>query len=765
MVKKWEPAEPRRKPEVRIQYLEKLAQSNLYGMNLLASLGEAQHDATLACDISRILFLSRDHLKRLLDFQVMAFFQVEEEDSNFVVSEVDPPEEKTRIENEINQQIESGGFSWAVNQNRPVVVRSRVYSKSLILHVLATKTRVRGMFAGILKREDKNINDSILNPLSIILQNTAHALESAALYKLISDQNRNLEGIVKKRTEDLEKQTQELKQEIAYRRLAEESLMVAKEEAEAAARVKSDFIANISHEFRTPLNAILGYCEILQYELKKLGRQEYCDDLKSIESSGNHLLVLLNDILDLSKIQAGMMEVDFESFRVNTMIEDVMATIRPLARKNRNTLNVTYQGSVESMFSDQARLRQVLLNLLSNACKFTEDGMITLKVSSRGGSGTDSVVFAVSDTGIGIRPENISSLFLEFTQGEPATTRKYGGTGLGLAISRRLCQILGGDIEVNSELGKGSVFTVTLPADATQPGVPSGDVPEMADSSVAEEHPQSPSAPEPPKAAERSRESSVTLPSNGIRVLAVDDDPAIRDLIERFLEKAGFIVDTAENGLEGLRKARETKPDVITLDVMMPEMDGWAVLAQLKSDPDLAPIPVMMLTMLDEREKAMQSGATEFMTKPLDWDHFIGAILRMKGAPVASHTILVVEDDLTNRGALSRLLNKEGWKVMEALDGGSALKILESENPELILLDLVMPEFNGFEFLSHFHGNGLKKDIPVIVLTAKELSKPELERLDLEVDHVFQKGDYTRIELLGKIRELIGAKSASGKGR
>ncbi len=764
MVKKWEPAEPRRKPEVRIQYLEKLAQSNLYGMNLLASLGQAQHDATLECDIAKILFLSRDHLKRLLDFQVMAFINVDENDSNFVVTEVDPPEEKQRIENEINHQIESGGFSWAVNQNRPVVVRSKEYDRSLILHVLATKTRVRGMFAGILRQEDKDINDSILNPLSIILQNTAHALESAALYKMISDQNKNLEATVRKRTQDLENQTHELKQEIAYRRLAEESLVVAKEEAEAAARVKSDFIANISHEFRTPLNAILGYCEILHYELKKLGREDFCDDLKSIESSGNHLLVLLNDILDLSKIQAGMMDVNLEMFKVNAMVEDVMATIRPLARKNRNTLNVTYQGSVDSMFSDQARLRQVLLNLLSNACKFTEDGMITLKVSEQGAQESHGVVFSVSDTGIGIRPEMISSLFHEFTQGEPATTRKYGGTGLGLAISRRLCQILGGDIEVSSELGKGSVFTVTLPADATQPGVASAAEPESP--SAKENGNTTAAAPKPapiPQDAPPQERGDSKLPENGIRVLAVDDDPTIRDLIHRFLDKAGFIVETAKDGPEGLRKAREMKPDVITLDVMMPDMDGWTVLSHLKSDASLAKIPVMMLTMLDEREKAMQSGATEFMNKPIDWDHFIDAILRMNGTPIAAHSILVVEDDLTNRGALSRLLNKEGWKVMEALDGGSALKILETESPELILLDLVMPEFNGFEFLSQFHKNGLNKDIPVIVLTAKELSMPELERLNLEVDHVFQKGDYSRIELLGKIRELIGAKAASGQ--
>ena len=758
MVKKWGPPQPGRKREVRIQYLEKLAQSNLFGLNLLASLGEQQHDATLAGDPARILELSREHLNRLLDFQVMAFLEVDETDNNFLITEVEPEEDRSRVEKEINQQIENGGFAWAVNQNRPVVVRSGVFGKSLILHVIATKSRVRGMFAGILSREDKKINQSILYPLSIIMQNTAYALESAALYKMISDQNKNLETTVQERTQDLEEQAHELKQEIAYRRLAEQSLMVAKEEAETAARVKSDFIANISHEFRTPLNAILGYCEILQYESRKIGRQDFQDDLKSIETSGNHLLVLLNDILDLSKIQAGKMDVDLENFKVSDLIDEVMGTIRPLARKNRNTLNVTCQGTVDSMFSDQARLRQVLLNLLSNACKFTEDGGITLKVSGISGSGPDRMVFSVSDTGIGIRPDVLPTLFQEFTQAESSSTRKYGGTGLGLAISRRLCHILGGDISVSSEPGKGSVFTIELPVDATL----------ACDVETSTSSPQEMAEPEAAgvdASAPPSPESLASANGNAAtRVLVIDDDPAIRDLIKRFLEKEGFWVETAENGPQGLQKARETHPDIITLDVMMPGMDGWTVLSHLKSDPSLSPVPVLMLTMLDEREKALKGGAADFMNKPVDWDHFVEAILRIRRSPAGSPSILVVEDDLTNRGALTRLLGKEGWKVFEALDGGSALEILATESPDLILLDLVMPEFNGFEFLSHFHANGRNKDIPVIVLTAKELSRQELERLAVEVDFVFQKGDYTRAELMEKIRELLREKNLLKKG-
>jgi len=457
------------KKEARIEYLEKLARSNLYGLGLLASLGELQHDATMECYTARILELCGEYLKQLLDFKIMSFSLVSD-DSDFELVQVNPESKKSEIQKEIDEQIDNGSFAWAVNQNWPVVAKSKRYGNALILHVLATKSKVRGMFVGVLAQEDKDMQETVLYPLSIILQNTSYALEAALLHKSISDQNNNLEEIVQKRTHSLEEQTHELKQEIAYRRLAEESLVVAKEEAERAVRVKSNFIANISHEFRTPLNAILGYCEILQYETRKFNRPDIIEDLKSIEISGRHLLVLFNDILDYSKVQVGKMDVNLEDFRVLSLVEDVMATIRPIARKNRNTISVTSQGQIGFMFSDSGRIRQVLMNLLSNACKFTEDGSVSLRVDCETIDQTKWITFSVSDTGIGISPEMIPLLFKEFTQAENSSARKYGGTGLGLAISRRLCQMLGGDITVKSELGKGTVFTARLPADATEPG-------------------------------------------------------------------------------------------------------------------------------------------------------------------------------------------------------------------------------------------------------------------------------------------------------
>lgn len=635
-----EDLESRDKKEVRVGYLEKLARSNLYELGLLASLGELQHEAIRAGDTPRILKICEEHLKRLVDFQVISFFRVCDDDSDFTLAEVDPKSEESRIKNEIEEQIENGSFAWAVNQNRPVVVKSNGYAKSLILHVLGTRSRVRGMFAGVLKKDDGDISEAALYPLSIILQSTSYALEGAALNKMISDQNKNLEVIVAERTQALEEQTCELKQEIAFRRLAEESLVVAKEEADRAARVKSDFIAKISHEFRTPLNAILGYCEVMQFETKKLNLPKIKEDIRSIEVSGRHLLVLFNDILDYSKTQAGVIDVNLESFKVMSLVEDVMSTIRPLARKNRNTISFTQQGFVNTMFSDPGRVRQVLLNLLGNACKFTEEGTISIKVVSETLDGAEWLTFSISDTGIGISQEMIPQLFKEFTQSDNSASRKYGGTGLGLAISRRLCQILGGDISVKSELGKGSVFTVRLPADASDSGRRPGSQPENAGPSAAPD------------------ESFLIKEP----VLAELSPPESHEL-----QKEGLKLPSQNNG----------------------------------------------------------------------------------------ETILLVEDDASNRGALCRILRMEGWDVVEAVDGSKVMNLLETEKPGLILLDLVLPEVSGFDLLLKIGQNGQFCDIPIIVLTAKELSTEEKKLLREKVDCVFQKGNYSRNDLVEKIHSLI----------
>jgi len=345
---------------------------------------------------------------------------------------------------------------------------------------------------------------------------------------------------------------------------------------EIASQHKSQFLANMSHELRTPLNAIIGVAEMLLEDAHAFGQEDQIEP----HERGKHLLALINDILDLSKIEAGKMELHLESFALAPLVEDVMTTIQPLAEKNGNRIAVECPPDLGTMRADATRVRQALLNLASNANKFTERGLVTVAAARRSHEGSNWITVAVSDTGIGMTPEQMGRLFAEFTQADASTTRKYGGTGLGLAISRRFCRMMGGDITVESAIGQGSTFTIRLPAEV---------------STAAEGAPRLPVADAPRPAS--------LAGAWARRILVIDDDPTVRELMERFLVKEGFSVDTAANGVEGLRRARAVRPAAITLDVMMPELDGWTVLAALKGDPELADIPVIVVTILDERTR------------------------------------------------------------------------------------------------------------------------------------------------------------------
>jgi signal transduction histidine kinase/DNA-binding response OmpR family regulator len=527
------------------------------------------------------------------------------------------------------------------------------------------------------------------------------------------------------------------------RNQALDQLRKARDVAEGANRSKSQFLANMSHELRTPLNAVIGYSELLQEEVEELGQKDLLSDLHKINAAGKHLLALINDILDISKIEAGRVELCPEIIEVDSLIGDIVTTIRPLMEKNGNRLEVETGKDPGSVHQDVTRLRQCLLNLLSNAAKFTRDGIVTLQASREASDGGERLTFCVKDNGVGMTPDQLGRLFQPFTQADASTTRKYGGTGLGLVITRKLVEMMGGSVAVKSEPSKGSVFSLQIPVASTRQGAPVCQT--VADSTPAE------------------RVIARPAPDGAETILVVDDDPAARELIQRFLSGEGYRVVTVARGEEVLRLARELRPKAITLDVMMPGMDGWAVLSALKADRVVAEIPVVMLTIMEDRNLGYALGASEYLTKPIARDALV-RVLKRDRCPAAGRRALVVEDDPATRNMLLRVLLKDGWTVDGAASGSEALEFVEKQRPGLILLDLMTPGMDGFEFLSEVRQRAEWQNIPVIVITAKDLTQED--RLFLNgslflsgsVRRILQKGSFSREELLDEVRTLVSAR-------
>ena len=530
-------------------------------------------------------------------------------------------------------------------------------------------------------------------------------------------------------------------------------LEFARDRAMAANRAKSGFLANMSHELRTPLNAVIGYSEILIEDLGDAGHPDWVADLKKIQSAGKHLLALINDILDLSKIEAGKMGLNLEYFRVDTMLREVVETVMPMAVKNSTTFEMGSVGDLGVMLSDITKMRQILFNLISNGIKFAESGNVTLRAERENEGDREYYVFVVQDDGIGMTQEQQEKLFQEFFQGDQSASRKWGGTGLGLVISQRFAQMMGGEITVQSTPGQGSMFRVKMPTNTAKlrfQQSPDGFLvgpkvdPQLVRFAINDKY--------------STRRSKIS------RVLVIDDDPNVRDLMERYLSREGFEVASADNGQEGIKRIKSFQPQVITLDVLMPVMDGWSVLTELKRDPETANIPVIMLSMLDELDMSFALGAADYLVKPIKRELLLETVFKHLRD---SHDkrVLVVDDQPENREVVTRILQGQGLDVMEAANGIEGLAVMEAATPQLILLDLMMPEMDGFRFSEEVKKRKEWANIPIIVLTAMELTPEDVKRLNGNVDKIYERKEMDFKNLLHEIHDLIAVRVRGANGK
>ena len=541
--------------------------------------------------------------------------------------------------------------------------------------------------------------------LSALADQAAIAIENARLYEQVRRHAEELEAKVEERTQELQE---------ANLKLAD------------ASQHKSEFLANMSHELRTPMNAIIGFTRLVMRRAKDVLPVRQYENLEKILISAEHLLGLINDILDLSKIEAGRVEVHAASFALEPLVDLCLRTVEPLVKSDRLRLVKALAAELPPLYTDEDKLKQILINLLSNAVKFTAEGTVTVMTRYQDGG----LTLTVADTGIGIPESALGVIFEEFRQVDSSTTREYGGTGLGLSISRHLARLLGGDITVQSAVGAGSTFTVTLPLRYDAAPVVTRAV------------------------VTPSREAPAVQSGNGKVVLAIDDDPNVLYLLQENLAEAGYQVIGAASGAEGLQKARQLRPFAITLDILMPHKDGWQVLHELKADVATRDIPIIVLSIVDQKDLGYRLGASDYLLKPFDRDTILAALTRI--SPPQGH-LLVVDDDPQVVDLVRQLLEGESYAVAAAMDGQEALEALAKQRPDVILLDLLMPRLDGFGVLEYLRQESHTRDLPVIVLTAKTLTTEEEALLRQRVLTVIQKGGLERDALIRELRSALQA--------
>jgi signal transduction histidine kinase/CheY-like chemotaxis protein len=569
---------------------------------------------------------------------------------------------------------------------------------------LKARDRVIGVLF-VVSHSPQKFHEEDRQLLSALGDQAAIAIENARLYEQVRQHAAELELKVEERTQELQEANNKLEQ---------------------ASRHKSEFLANMSHELRTPMNAIIGFSRLVMRRTQELIPARQTENLEKILASAEHLLGLINDILDLSKIEAGHVDILPADCDLELLVGACLRTVEPMVKSEHVRLEKVIDRDLPMLFTDEDKLKQILMNLLSNAVKFTEAGAVTVTARRHDGE----VRIAVADTGIGIPEEALGRIFDEFSQADSSTTRQYGGTGLGLSISRHLAQLMGGDITVQSTVGAGSTFTVTLPL-------------RYAPTQTA----RSPMTTPPP-------EERAAQPGSSNVLLAIDDDPNMLYLLQENLSEAGYQVVGIERSEESLQKARDLKPFAIILDILMPHKDGWQVLHELKADLTTRDIPIIVLSIVDQKDLGYRLGAVDYLLKPFDRETILTALAR-----ISPHRgrLLVVDDDPQVVDLVRQLLDDQSYEIKSASDGEEALEEIARQRPDVVLLDLLMPRMDGFGVIEALRHDPRYQDIPVVVLTAKALTPEEKTSLQQHVLKIVQKRGLERDALIQELRTALRA--------
>jgi CheY-like chemotaxis protein/HAMP domain-containing protein len=638
------------------------------------------------------------------------------------------PFDASIFEGEFGKALKTQKVSHIRNIPKETVFKFKTFAgtavpREIIALPVVVKNEVRAMISLACLSGYSEAALGILSPSSIIALNTAFANllandETRRLAEALRENNQELQAqqeeleaqaeVLRKQTEELQEQNVELEQQ----RLA----------VEEANSLKSQFLSNMSHELRTPLNSVMALSRVLMRQARTKLSEEEVNYLEIIERNGKNLLTLINDILDLSKIEAGRMDVNPRPFTPGLTLENMIESIAPLAEEKNIEIRREIPEDLPPLESDEIRVTQILQNLMANAVKFTNTGSVTVSAKSDGGK----ISVRIADTGIGIAVDDLPCIFDEFRQADGSSSRRHEGTGLGLAIARKTARMLGGDIDVTSALGKGSTFTLTLPL-AWLGAAPA------YESMVA-------GRPEGVKPARKT-------------ILVVDDKPEMAATISRYLLQEGYNTSTATSGAEALKLAAREVPFAVTLDILMPDMDGWEVLQGLKKNPVTKDIPVIIVSIMEDRETGFALGAIGYVSKPVTRKLLISEIRKI-GSPQA-RCIMIVDDNDLDRQEIRRIIEEEGLTPIIAEDGAACLQLIKKQVPDVLVLDLMMPEPDGFAVLERLRGNQETRDLPVIVVTAKDLTEEDRKKLSGNVFSVLEKSAATSATLLKEIKRIL----------